>query len=275
MSGEFISPGDQFTKSTVKTASYTLTYHESGAGPTVVFVHGSTGPEPSIGKDILARSHRVIELEQPGFGNSPDDDALMSYADLAETVAAAIAELPVPQYHVVGSSLGGITALHLAVAHPDRVQSLTLEASMAFLGDAFARPTDEQWSYLRAFSENPDIPAPPFPPHPRKPWEDTERIRDQFRRRLRVVQQPRYYVEAFDESLAVATARSIKVPTQVLFGTVDPFITPGMLDVVAANYRRALPNAAFTLVDGAGHDIQGEAPEQFASAVAELISQSS
>jgi pimeloyl-ACP methyl ester carboxylesterase len=264
-------PGQEFVEGRVHARGVGLRYWEAGAGPAVVFVHGSTGPEPSLGKDILARSCRVVELEQPGFGNAVDDPATTSYADLADTIAEAFLALGLASYHLVGTSLGGITSLNLAVRHPQRVRSLVLEASMGLLGDAFLRPTTQDWAFLRAFVEDPDAPAPPIAPHPRKPWEHTEHLRDQFRRRLRVVQQDRYYVEGFDEALAAAAARTIAVPATVLYGTEDPFVSKGMLDHVANNYRKALPKARFVVIDGAGHDIQGEAPELFAEQVLDTM----
>lgn len=58
----------------------------------------------------------------------------------------------------------------------------------------------------------------------------------------------------------------------VLYGEHEPFVRPGELDVVRKGLARALPHAGFAVLPGAGHDLQGEQPELFATAVAEFVS---
>jgi pimeloyl-ACP methyl ester carboxylesterase len=68
----------------------------------------------------------AIALDLPGFGGAtPEPDAATGSAGYAERVAPVLDALEGPAV-VVGHSFGGRVALHLAVAHPDRVAALVL-----------------------------------------------------------------------------------------------------------------------------------------------------
>ena len=76
---------------------------------------------------VLARTHRVLALSLPGHGES--SPAVGGYApgrDLAPLVADFLDTLGVGPLHVVGNSVGGAVALHLALADPARIRTLTL-----------------------------------------------------------------------------------------------------------------------------------------------------
>ena len=61
-----------------------------------------------------------------------------SIHDLAGDLACLLDALDIPKAYIVGSSLGGMTAQALALANPDRLLSLTLMATAAYLPPAEA-----------------------------------------------------------------------------------------------------------------------------------------
>jgi pimeloyl-ACP methyl ester carboxylesterase len=76
----------------------------------------------------LARSHRVLAPDLPGFGDSALAPGPFSFAgDLAELLD----QLAVERLAVVGSSFGGRVALDLTELSPDRVDSLVLLCAAA------------------------------------------------------------------------------------------------------------------------------------------------
>ncbi len=71
----------------------------------------------------------VIEPFMPGFRSSPGEVPSHSMEANAEVVAALVEHYGIRQYHVIGQGYGGVAALELASAHPNRVRSMTLISS--------------------------------------------------------------------------------------------------------------------------------------------------
>ena len=102
---------------------------ELGSGPPLLFVHGLGGCWQNWLENLpeLARDHRVIALDLPGFGASEMPAAEISVAGYARTLDAVCAALSVDAAAaVVGNSMGGFVAAELAIAHPQRVERLVL-----------------------------------------------------------------------------------------------------------------------------------------------------
>ena len=88
--------------------------------------------------------YRVIAFDLPGFGQSwtyPMRPRMSALAH-ARTVLAAMDLMHIERAHVVGWSLGGAVALHMADLAPERVASLTLMASVS------EQATEESGSYF-------------------------------------------------------------------------------------------------------------------------------
>jgi len=81
----------------------------------------------------LAGRYRVLRYDTRGHGRSPVLDGPVSVADLADDLAGLLDVLGVVRAHVVGLSLGGMTAQSLAARRPERVETLTLMATSAYL----------------------------------------------------------------------------------------------------------------------------------------------
>src|SRR4051794_5735307 len=84
----------------------------------------------------LSRSYRVVRYDPRGHGRSPVPPGPYDLPDLAEDVVALLERLDVGSAHYVGLSLGGMTGMALAAAHPERVRSLVLCSTSALLGPA-------------------------------------------------------------------------------------------------------------------------------------------
>ncbi|MEV0638704.1 alpha/beta hydrolase [Streptomyces sp. NPDC050619] len=71
----------------------------------------------------LAERHRIIRYDARGFGRSPDPTAAYSQA---EDLRAVLDHFDVRRAVLVGSSMGGATAINGALNEPDRVAALVL-----------------------------------------------------------------------------------------------------------------------------------------------------
>lgn len=119
---------------TVKTEAgeITLSYYEAGEGFPLVLLHGG-GPGASSWSNFasaiprFAEHFRVIAVDQPGFGGSDKPEVVGNYYRFsAEYVVALLDQLDIDQVHLLGNSLGGGTAMRLALTWPDRVARLVL-----------------------------------------------------------------------------------------------------------------------------------------------------
>ena len=98
----------------------------------VVLLHGSPGSAEDFRRlaPRLAERRRVIAPDLPGFGASEhrvDDYSIRAHADVSLVL---LNELGVDRFHVLGFSMGGGPALHMAETAPDRAASLVLVASI-------------------------------------------------------------------------------------------------------------------------------------------------
>ncbi len=114
---------------------YTLRYTDVGQGTAVVLIHGLAGDYSAwLGQIELLRSqYRVIAFDNRGAGKSTQIDEPVSTADLARDTLLLMDHLRIDSAHVVGRSMGGAVAQHMALLAPRRVLSLALCASFARL----------------------------------------------------------------------------------------------------------------------------------------------
>jgi 3-oxoadipate enol-lactonase len=114
---------------------YTLRYLDVGAGTPVVLIHGLAGDHtawlPQI--EVLRQTWRVIAFDSRGAGASSQVDEPVSTQDLARDTLQLMDHCGVERAHVVGRSMGGAVAQHMALMAPQRVLSLVLCASFARL----------------------------------------------------------------------------------------------------------------------------------------------
>lgn len=105
----------------------------------VVLLAGSLGStlemwDPQVA--ALAERFRVVRYDARGHGRSPVPAGPYTIDDLVDDAVALLDRLGVAQAHVVGLSIGGMTALRLAAREPDRVDRIAVMCSSALLGPA-------------------------------------------------------------------------------------------------------------------------------------------
>jgi pimeloyl-ACP methyl ester carboxylesterase len=106
-----------------------IAYEERGSGEAAfVFVHGwccdHTHFEPQV--EHFSRDHRVIALDQRGFGASDKPREPYTIEGFADDLAWLCDQLGVKRPLVVGHSLGGAVALATAARYPDLPSAIVL-----------------------------------------------------------------------------------------------------------------------------------------------------
>jgi pimeloyl-ACP methyl ester carboxylesterase len=112
-------------------------YEIHGDGPPLILLHGAYMTIDMMGPLLpgLAASRRVIAVELQGHGRTADIDRPMTYEQFADDTAALARHLGLEQADLVGYSMGGATALQVAIRHPGLVRRLVvISASFRFDG---------------------------------------------------------------------------------------------------------------------------------------------
>jgi len=111
----------------------TLHVERSGRGMPLLLLHGFTGSTItwSVLRASLCEQCELVVVDLPGHGRSsaPTDPARYALPRTADDLARVLDALGIARAAVLGYSMGGRTALQLALAHPDRVSALVLESA--------------------------------------------------------------------------------------------------------------------------------------------------
>lgn len=103
---------------------------EAGEGGVpLLLLHGFTGAKDDFAEHVgplAAAGWHVVVPDLPGHGDSHPDDAEHGFEAYAQAVLAVADDLGWERFAVLGHSMGGVVAQHLAVAAPERLSHLVL-----------------------------------------------------------------------------------------------------------------------------------------------------
>ncbi|HJL18712.1 MAG TPA: alpha/beta hydrolase [Sandaracinaceae bacterium LLY-WYZ-13_1] len=120
-------------------------------GPPVLLIMGM-GMRGHVWKPQVERlegDHRLITFDNRGVGDSEEAPGWWTMEDMADDARRVLDAAGWETAHVVGVSMGGMVAQHLALRAPERLRSLTLIATHAGGPPAWIPP----WRGLRGFLE--------------------------------------------------------------------------------------------------------------------------
>ncbi|HEU5285420.1 MAG TPA: alpha/beta fold hydrolase [Sphingomicrobium sp.] len=240
---------------------------ESGSGDAlpILFLHG-VGSDKSVWApqlDHFGGQRRAVALDYPGYGESDPAAPGTTRDDFAGAILAAMDALGIGQAHVCGLSLGGVVAIAIHHAAPERCASLVL-------ADTFAVHPDGKAIYERsvaasasmhelAAARTPVLLAPGA----------SEDLHRQVRETMARIDPETFRIGAEAVWLADQRDRAMKigVPTLVLAGAEDT-VTPPELSHDLADM---IPDAELHTLAGAGHLPNVERPSDFNDAVDAFI----
>ncbi|HET7485995.1 MAG TPA: alpha/beta hydrolase [Solirubrobacterales bacterium] len=116
----------------VDAAGTELHYLRAGEGEPLLLIQGMSATHLTWGRPFLnelERSFDCIVFDNRGMGLSGQAELPFTIADMAADTAALLDALEIETAHVVGISMGGMIAQELALAHPERIRTLTIGAS--------------------------------------------------------------------------------------------------------------------------------------------------
>jgi pimeloyl-ACP methyl ester carboxylesterase len=263
-----------------------VAFRRSGAGPTLVLIHGITNSgqswEPAM--RLLARDFDVIAPDLPGHGESDRQRGDHSLGGHACVMRDLLHVLEVERATVVGHSLGGGVAMQFAYQFPDMVERLVLVGSgglgreVSPLIRSAALPFAEQVLPLltaRPLIEAGTVVAGLVGRLGFKPGADLAEVSrgvaslGDTERRAAFVRTVRSVISPLGQRVT-ATDRlylAADLPTLIVWGDRDP--------IIPVEHGRAahalLPSSQLEIFEGAGHFPQLDDPFRFAELVTEFV----
>lgn len=261
----------------------------AGAGPTVVFVHGTPtwSFEWRHALAALAPHRRVVAVDHLGFGLSerPPDADYRPEAHAARFHGVMQAVAPEGPVALVVHDFGGPMALDWALANLSRVSHLVVVNSFAWApasDPAMRRPAALLQGALGRFAyrhlnlslrvllpagyHNRALLAPVHDQYLRVFPDADSRERVLFALARSLLGSTAFF-SALEQRLAQALPKLAAVPVTFVWGMRDPAFGPSAL----ARWQRAIPHARTVPLANAGHWPHEEQPDAFCTALLEAV----
>lgn len=232
-------------------------YEQLGAGPPLIALHGaSSSGRVDFGAQLagLTSAFRVYLLDARGHGRTRwDPDAGFQAGQLVDDLEAFVDQLGLSSVHLVGFSMGGLTALAFAARLPARVRTLVVagispdrepRASLArrVLDPARIERDDPPWAERLARQHDPGQ-GP-----------------GAWRRLLPAIASD----VAIQPLLAARELRAVTAPALVACGDRDPFVPVDQ----AWRLSRQLRDGRLIVAPDCGHEVLSERPALLNEALA-------
>lgn len=249
-----------------------IAWERRGSGPPLLLIHGlgygRWGWEPVV--DELAEAHEVVLFDNRGVGESDAPLGPYSARMLAEDAVSVLDAAGLERAHVLGTSLGGMVALQLALDRPERVDRLVLACTTP--GGERSAPMPEQT--VRLIQESPALPREVAMrrgvENALAPGADPGVIERIMEHRVATAQPLAAWLAQASAGMSFdvwSRVGEIAAPTLVLTGDLDVVVDPRNSELLAA----MIPGARLEVFPGTGHLFFWEAPERFVQVVKEFL----
>lgn len=230
-------------------------YEISGHGEPLLLLHGVGGFIESFYKIIpsLSKKYKVIAMDSRGHGRSSDTTESITYEKMALDVVSLLNHLNIKKTNVLGWSDGAITAIHLSIYSPERINSIiSVGVNTQVNGlktDAikyFTEVTPKSWNALSRLSYKYFAPNPEY-------WEKLV-----YKLKVMLLTLPNYS----DKEL-----QNIKTPILLIIGDKDELISLEH----TAEISELIPSSKLFIFKNATHNIPLENPKEIVSAINTFI----
>jgi 3-oxoadipate enol-lactonase len=256
------------TEFTAHSADAKLACVRRGRGAPMLLIMGVAGHQQMWGERFLARlaeEFEVIVYDHRGIGESSQAEHF-TLDDLVGDALAVLDWAGISDAHVVGFSMGGAIAQHLAIEHPERLRSLTLVSTWPDVDDVFG----EGVLKFAAAGQAADLETATwimFEANVSEAFAAVDQNFAPFRDAALALRVPTTVVMAQMAAAAnhnvIDRLASVTAPTLVVHGTQDAVIKAAAGERLAG----AIPGARLELWPGLGHHVSWEAPDRLADAI--------
>ena len=238
-------------------------YETSGEGPAVVFAHGKGGNHMSWWQQVpvFSRSFRCVTFDHRGWGQSLNPRGSVGREAFVDDLEGLLDHLEIDRAFLVAQSMGGLTCLGFALAHPERTLGLVLADTTGGIGEQSVveiirnrkAPKDVA---LRAMSAT---------------FRDADPAGVFLYKEINLLNPPRDVEPngfTSGEGPKAADLACMRVPTLLIVGGDDEVMPPAAIELA----RDLIPSSRLEVVPGAGHSVYFERPDVFNCLVLDFLS---
>ncbi|HUC00714.1 MAG TPA: alpha/beta hydrolase [Solirubrobacterales bacterium] len=253
-------------------AGIELYWERTGDGEPLLLIQGMSGTRAAWGRPFLGaleQSFSCIAFDNRGIGGSTAVEEPFTISELAADAAGLLDALEIERAHVLGISMGGMIAQQLALAHPERLLSLTLGCTYCggpgsqvmdgadFQQLAEAMASGDEQRVFRAMWELNLSPG----------FRADESRYAEFVAMAEAVPVPQQTVQLQLQAIAAhdtqARLPELQTPTLVIHGTTDRILPYPNGELIAS----LLPNAHLQTLEDVGHMFWWEQPTRSAELI--------
>jgi len=242
-------------------------YEIEGKGAPLVLVQGLDRDHNGMMSQSkeLSKFFQVISYDARGTGQSNTPQGPYTCRQMAEDIAALLKALEGDKVHLIGASLGGHIVQEFAINYPEMTESIVLMCTFAKpdhylqsigrfwinaiekIGHAQLCEEIMHWSYTRTYFET------------QKPRLDAARQKLKDLDTSYNIKGFQWKVEAGINADTTGRLHQIRVPTLIMAGELDAFISPSLSEQQLA---QNIVGARFEVIKGAAHAFFEEKPDE-------------
>ncbi len=252
-----------------------LYYHVTGHGHPLVILHGLFGSGDNFYtlSKFFGDKYKVYAVDQRNHGRSPHSD-VFNYQAMAGDLNDLLVHEGVSSIYLLGHSMGGKTAMQFSLSYPERVDKLIA----VDIGPRKYPPQhDEIFEALFALDLD------KYKTRGELDAALARYLSDYAVRQLLLKNVARDNAGSFTWKVDVKAIHRNYENVNAEIGADRPFLKPTLflrggrsryvLDEDLPGIRALFPAARLVTVDGVGHWVHAEAPQEFASHVMEFLAE--
>jgi pimeloyl-ACP methyl ester carboxylesterase len=222
---------------------------------------------------VLSQKFRTIVFDNRGVGHSDKPEARHTIRTMADDVAGLLGALGIDRAHILGASMGGFIAQEFALAYPPMTRSIIL-CCTGYGGPNYVLPPEEVLSAMSGMEglgseerARQNVALFYSPAYPKRHPDEVEKVIQTY---LQNPTPEHAYMNQLIAAMAFDTearVSAITAPTLVVTGDQDLCVPPEN----SKNLAEKIPNARLVMIEGAGHAVFMEQPDEFNRVVTEFL----
>lgn len=241
--------------------------------PWLVFIHGFTGTlevwNPIVAQLKNSLKHRILLIDNLGSGKSPQPDTPYTSNLMAQEILSVFEQLNITKATLIGHSLGGAIAQHIAINRPELVSDLILLSSFGRLDNTARHMLTARYSLIEANVDKALVAKSAIPTLFGNTFtSNEENINIAIERTVKnpqTVVGMRGQLNACNTYNDLTSLHRIKAKTYIVTGSRDVLVNPAHSNELL----NLIPDSSLTVIEGCGHMIPIESPTE----ISELITQ--